>query len=57
VMLDVVQQFLKTPSSIEEIIICVIDDRELKAFRPQFEALQAPGGSPHVSDQSAVAVR
>ena len=57
VMLEVVHRFLGTPSSIEEVIICVIDDRELKAFRPQFEAKQAPGGSPHVSDQSAVAVR
>ncbi|MFI5118747.1 MAG: macro domain-containing protein [Terriglobales bacterium] len=57
VMLEVVRRFLETPSSIEEVIICVIDDRELKAFRPQFEAKQAPGGSPHVPDQSAVAVR
>jgi len=57
VMLEVVRQFLATPSSIQEVTICVIDDRELKAFRPQFEAKQAPGGSPHVSDQSAVAVR
>lgn len=57
VMLEVVRRFLGTPSSIEEVIICVIDDRELKAFRPQFEAKQAPGGSAHVSDQSAVAVR
>jgi len=56
-MLDEVQRFLKTPSSIEEVIICVIDDREFKAFRPQLEALSAPGGSPDESDQSAVAVR
>jgi O-acetyl-ADP-ribose deacetylase (regulator of RNase III) len=57
VMLEVVCQFLGTPSSIEEVIICVIDDRELRVFRPQLEAMPAPGGSPHVSDQSAVAVR
>jgi O-acetyl-ADP-ribose deacetylase (regulator of RNase III) len=62
VMLEVVQRFLETqfpeiPSSIEEVIICVMDDRELRAFRPQLEAMQAPGGSPHVPDQSAVAVR
>ena len=62
VMLDVVRrfletQFLETQSSIEEVIICVMDDRELRAFRPQFEAMQAPGGSRHVPDQSAVAVR
>jgi len=56
VMLDVAQQFLKTPSSIEQVIICVMDDREFKAFRPQLEALSAPGGSSHVSGQSAVAV-
>jgi O-acetyl-ADP-ribose deacetylase len=57
VMLDVVHRFLHTQSSIEEVIICVMDDRELRAFRPQFEAMQAPGGSRHVPDQSAVAVR
>jgi O-acetyl-ADP-ribose deacetylase len=56
VMLDVAQQFLKTPSSIEQVIICVIDDREFKAFRPQLEKMSAPGGSSHVSGQSAVAV-
>jgi O-acetyl-ADP-ribose deacetylase (regulator of RNase III) len=57
VMLEVVHRFLETQSSIEKVIICVIDDRELRAFRPQLEAMQAPGGSPHVPDQSAVAVR
>jgi O-acetyl-ADP-ribose deacetylase (regulator of RNase III) len=57
VMVDVVRRFLETQSSIEEVIICVLDDRELLAFRPQLEAMQAPGGSPHVSNQSAVAVR
>jgi O-acetyl-ADP-ribose deacetylase (regulator of RNase III) len=57
VMLEVVRRFLEIQTSVEEVIICVLDDRELKAFRPQFEAMQAPGGSPHVSDQSAVAVR
>jgi O-acetyl-ADP-ribose deacetylase (regulator of RNase III) len=57
VMLDVLRRFLETTSSIEEVIICVMDDRELRAFRPQLEAMQAPGGSPHVPDQSAVAVR
>jgi O-acetyl-ADP-ribose deacetylase (regulator of RNase III) len=56
VMLDVTQQFLKTPSSIEQVIICVIDDREFKAFRPQLEKISAPGGSSHVPGQSAVAV-
>ena len=57
VMLEVVRQFLESPSSIEEVIICVMDDRELRAFRPQFEAMLAPGGSRHVPEQSAVAVR
>lgn len=57
VMLEVVHRFLETQSSIEKVIICVIDDRELRAFRPQLEAMQAPGGSRHVPDQSAVAVR
>lgn len=57
VMLDVVRRFLETPSSIQEVIICAMDDRELRAFRPQLEAMQTPGGSPHVPDQSAVAVR
>lgn len=57
VMLEAVQRFLETPSSIQEVIICVIDDREWLAFRPRLEAMQAPGGNPHVSDQSAVAVR
>ena len=57
VMLDEVQMFLKTPSSIEEVIICALDDREFKAFRPQLQAMSAPGGSSHVSGQSAVAVR
>jgi len=57
VMLDVLRRFLETPSSIEEVIICVMDDRELRAFRPQFEAMLAPGGSRHVPEQSAVAVR
>jgi O-acetyl-ADP-ribose deacetylase (regulator of RNase III) len=57
VMLEVVHRFLETPSSIQEVIICVMDDRELRAFRPQLEAMQAPGGSPHVPDQSTVAVR
>ena len=56
VMLDEVQQFFKAPSSIEQVIICVIDDREFKAFRPQLEAMSASGGSSHVSGQSAVAV-
>jgi O-acetyl-ADP-ribose deacetylase (regulator of RNase III) len=56
VMLDEVQQFLKTPSSIGQVIICVFDDREFKAFRPQLEALSASGGSSHVSGHSAVAV-
>jgi len=57
VMLDEVQQFLKTPTSVDGVIICVLDDREFKAFRPQLEAISAPGGSSHVSGQSAVAVR
>ena len=57
VMFDEVQQFLKTATSIEEVIICVLDDREFKAFKPQLEALSAPGGSSHVPGQSAVAVR
>ncbi len=49
VMLDEVRQFFATPSSIEEVIICVMDDREFKAFRPQVEAMAAPGGSSHAS--------
>jgi O-acetyl-ADP-ribose deacetylase (regulator of RNase III) len=57
VMFGEAQQFLKTASSIEEVIICVLDDREFKAFKPQLEALSAPGGSSHVPGQSAVAVR
>ncbi len=57
VMLDEMQRFLKTASSVEEIIICVLDDREFKAFQPQLEALSAPGGSAHVPGQSALAVR
>jgi len=38
VMLEVVHRFLATQSSIEAVIICVVDDREFKAFRPQLEA-------------------
>lgn len=57
VMFDEVQQFLKTATSIEEVIICVLDDREFKAFKPQLDALSAPGGSSYVPGQSAVAVR
>jgi len=57
VMAEVVRRFLEIPSSIEQVTICVLDDREFKAFRPQLEAMSAPGGSSHVSGQSAVAVR
>ncbi len=57
VMVDEAQKFLKTATSIQEVIICVLDDREFKAFRPQLQALSAPGGSSHVPVQSVVAVR
>lgn len=57
VMLEVVHRFLENPSSIEEVIICVIDDREFRAFRPHLEAMQAQGGRPHVPDEPTVAVR
>ena len=57
VMLEVIQRFLETRTSIEEVILCVIDDREFKAFRPQLEAIAAKGGAQDVPGQPAVAVR
>ncbi len=39
VMLDVAAGVLRRDSALEEIVICVIDDRELRAFRPKLEAL------------------
>lgn len=57
VMLEAVQRSLETPSSLEEVIICVMDDREFQAFRSQLKTMQAQGGIPHVPEQSTVAVR
>jgi len=39
VMLAVIGEFLQTPTSIQEVTICVLDDRELRAFRPKLEAV------------------
>ncbi len=57
VMLEVVQQFLQTPTTIEQVIICVMDDREFKAFRSPLEAIAVRGGGSDASEQCAVAVR
>jgi O-acetyl-ADP-ribose deacetylase len=39
VMVEVAAQFLHQESTLEEVVICVIDDRELRAFKPKLEAL------------------
>ena len=57
VMLEVIQRVFEAPTSIEQVIICVIDDREFKAFQMQMEAITAKGGVQHVSDQPVVTVR
>ena len=38
VMLDVIQQFLEGQSSIAEVVICVLDNRELRAFETKLKA-------------------
>ena len=38
VMLGAIRDFLKQPSSIEEIVICVLDRREFEAFRKPLES-------------------
>lgn len=37
VMVETIREFLAAPSSLEEVIICVIDKREFAAFRGKFE--------------------
>jgi O-acetyl-ADP-ribose deacetylase (regulator of RNase III) len=39
VMLSAIKDFLAAPSSLEEVIICVIDNREFAAFNNQFGRL------------------
>jgi O-acetyl-ADP-ribose deacetylase (regulator of RNase III) len=39
VMLEVIKDFLQGETSLEEVIICVVDDREFKAFQDKFERL------------------
>ena len=39
VMLEVINDFAQSETSLEEIIICVIDQRDFEAFRGPFEAL------------------
>lgn len=57
VMLEVIQRVLETPTSTEQVIVCVIDDREFKAFQVQMEAITAKGEAQHVSDQPVITVR
>jgi O-acetyl-ADP-ribose deacetylase len=39
VLVDVARRFLERESSIQEVIVCVMDDREFRAFRPKLEAM------------------
>jgi O-acetyl-ADP-ribose deacetylase (regulator of RNase III) len=39
VTLEVIREFLRSDSSLEEIAICVIDKRDFLAFQPELEAL------------------
>jgi len=39
VMLAVMGEFLQAQTCVEEVTICVLDDREFRAFRPKLEAL------------------
>jgi len=39
VMLEVIKEFVQAETSLEEIIVCVIDQRDFEAFRGPFEAL------------------
>jgi len=38
VMLDVIQKFFHRQSSVEEAIVCVLDNREFKAFQAKLQA-------------------
>ena len=38
VMLEVIQRFFERQSSLQEVIVCVLDNREFKAFQPKFQA-------------------
>ena len=39
VMLDVISRFLARPGSVSEVVVCVVDNREFRAFLPKLEAL------------------
>ncbi len=39
VMLEAIRQFLERPTSLTEVTICVLDDREFRAFQPRVAAL------------------
>ncbi len=39
IMLDVISRYLKKPTSLHEIVICVTDNREFRAFQSKLEAL------------------
>ncbi len=39
VMLETIRQFLQQSISLAEVIICVLDDREFRAFQPRVEAV------------------
>jgi O-acetyl-ADP-ribose deacetylase (regulator of RNase III) len=40
VMLDVISRFLTGESSLSEVVICVVDNREFRAFLPKLEGLK-----------------
>jgi O-acetyl-ADP-ribose deacetylase (regulator of RNase III) len=39
VMLDCIKSFLQGGTSLEEVIICVVDDREFRAFQDKFDKI------------------
>ena len=39
VLVEVAKRFLEEHDSIQEVIVCVLDDREFQAFRPNLESL------------------
>jgi len=39
VMLEVIRDFIQKGTSLQEVILCVVDDREFKAFRGKLETL------------------
>jgi O-acetyl-ADP-ribose deacetylase (regulator of RNase III) len=58
VMLRTIQNFCELETSLERVIICVVDGREFAAFREAFDKSQTEdGGGPHAGRKPAAAVQ